>query len=219
MNIAIIGAGNVGRALGTSFTAAGHTVTYAARDTAGAREAADSIGARAAATPADAARDADVVVLAIPYETAGRDVAAQLAPVAWGRVVVHATNPLTADYGDLATRNGPSAAENFAAWMPGARLVKAFNTLFASVQANPATHGTIVDGLYATDDREAGTTVAALLQSVGFRPIYVGPLARARELEAVAFLNIQLQMQAQGDWRTAITFVGAPTGATQETAG
>ncbi len=219
MKIAIIGAGNVGKALGSTFAAAGHAVTYAARDADGAQEAAKASGGTVAASPADAVRAADLVVLAVPYASAAQDVAGQIAPVAAGKIVIDATNPLTPDYTGLVTATGPSGAETFAGWLPGARVVKAFNTLFASVQANPATHGTTVDALYATDDQEVSVTVAKLLRSLGYRPVYVGPLARARELEALAFLNIQLQMRAQGDWRTAITLVGAPAAATTPEAG
>lgn len=214
MKIAIIGAGNVGKALGSSFSRAGHEVVFAARGSEHPRQAAGAVGATAVATPADAARGADLVVLAVPYASAARDVASQIAPNVTGKIVIDATNPLTPDYSALATAGGPSGAENFATWLPGARVVKAFNTLFASVQADPGTHGVMVDALYATDDGEAKTTIADVLRSLGFRPVYVGPLARARELEAIAFLNIQLQMQAQGDWRTAVTLVGAPPAAT-----
>lgn len=93
-------------------------------------------------------------------------------------------------------------------------MVKAFNTLFAGVQADPSTHGVTLDALYATDDDRARVEVGDLLRSMGFRPVHVGPLARARELEAIAFLNIQLQMQAHGDWRTAVALVGAPEAST-----
>jgi predicted dinucleotide-binding enzyme len=67
---------------------------------------------------------------------------------------------------------------------------------------------------FATDDVAGTREVADLLSSMGFRPIYVGPLARARELEAIAFLNVSLQIHAGGEWRTAITLVGAPEAAT-----
>jgi predicted dinucleotide-binding enzyme len=70
-----------------------------------------------------------------------------------------------------------------------------------------------VDALFATDDEAARATVGDLLKSLRFRPVYVGPLARARELEAMALLNIQLQMTAAGDWRTAFALIGAPKAA------
>ena len=68
----------------------------------------------------------------------------------------------------------------------------------------------VIDALFAADDQGARDTVGDLLRSLGFRPVYVGPLARARELEAMAFLNIYLQMTAEGDWRTAFSLIGPP---------
>lgn len=213
MNIAIIGTGNVGRALGSSMRRAGHDVTYAGRDPDKAEATAGELDAAATSTPSDAVRDADIVVLAIPY-AAARDVARGIENGIRGKIVIDATNPLSEDYQGLVTANGPSGAENIASWLPGASVVKAFNTLFASVQGDPDAHGVTVDALFATDDQSARESVATLLESMGFRPVYVGPLARARELEAIAFLNIQLQMQNQGDWRTTVTLVAPPPAAT-----
>ncbi len=209
MNIAIIGTGNVGKALGSSFVKAGHHVIYGAHaGTTGS--AAGEAGDTAALSPAEAAHQADMVVIAVPYVSAAREVAKAIAPEIKGKIVIDATNPLKADYSGLATEGGPSGAENFAAWLPGARVVKAFNTIFASVQADPTTLGVKIDALYATDDDGACIVVSELLSSIGFRPVYVGPLARARELEAIANLNIHLQIETKGDWRTSINFVGAP---------
>jgi predicted dinucleotide-binding enzyme len=196
MKIAIIGSGNVGSALGSSLTRAGNEVTTTTR------------GHEAAAVAA-----ADAVVLAVPW-TSFDDVAARIAPAVAGKLVIDTMNPLNADYSGLDTEGGPSGAEHVAELLPGARVVKAFNTLFASVQADPTTHGTTIDALYATDDAQAKAQVADLVRGMGFRPVYVGPLARAAQLEAIAFLNISLQLQTGGDWRTAISLVGAPEAAT-----
>ncbi len=214
MKVAIIGAGNVGKALGATFSRAGHDVTYAATSESNARTAAEGVGGSTASSPAAAASAADLVILAVPGSVA-EAVAAAIATEVRGKIVVDSTNPLKSDMSGLATEGGPSEAERIAAKLPGARVVKAFNTLFASVQADPGAHGVVVDALYATDDQTARSEVGRLIESFGFRPVYVGPLARARELEAIAFLNISLQLQAQGDWRTAVTLVGAPKAAVE----
>jgi 8-hydroxy-5-deazaflavin:NADPH oxidoreductase len=213
VNIAMIGTGNVGKALGTSFVRAGHQVTFAARDADKTRAVAAELGARAADSAAEAARDADVVVLAVWYSSE-EEVAADIAPVSAGKVVIDVANPLTPDYSGLATAGGPSAAERLAERLPNAKVAKAFNTLFATVQADPTAHGTRLDGLYAADDEDARATVAALLDSIGLRPVNVGALERARELEALGFLNIGLQTAHGGDWRSAFVIRGAPAGAT-----
>jgi predicted dinucleotide-binding enzyme len=215
MKIAIIGTGNVGKALGATLVRAGNSVVYASASSDGARKAADATGGSAAGSVRAAAEGAEVVVIAVPYVSAGRQVATELAPAVSGKIVIDATNPTKPDGSGLATAGGPSGAENFASWLPGAHVVKAFNTLFASVQADPKAHGVVIDALFATDDQGARATVGELLRSLGFRPVYVGPLARARELEAMAYMNIALQMSAEGDWRTSINLVGAPKMATE----
>ena len=209
MNITIIGTGNVGRALGTSLAGAGHTVTFAARDAAKTAALATETGTKAAGSLVGAVRSADVIVLAVPYAAAA-DITAEIAATAVGKVVIDATNPLKADYSGLVTDGTASGAEIIAAALPGARVVKAFNTMFAGVQANPDAHGIVLDALFATDDETARTTVAALAASIGFRPVYVGPLAAARELEAMAWLNIRLQMLTGGSWQSSYVLVGAP---------
>ncbi len=210
MKVAVIGAGNVGKALGSSISKAGHEVVFASRGES-ATTAAQQAGGKATkgSSVRDAAAQADIVILAIPY-SASHDVATALEGVIAGKVVIDVTNPLAADGSGLATEPGTSAAENIARWMPGARVVKAFNTLFASVQGNPKAHGMEVDALFATDDDTAREKVAQLLSSMGFRPVWVGPLSRARELEAMGFLNIALQMVTNGEWQTTFTLVAPP---------
>ena len=213
MKIAIIGTGNVGRALGTSFAGAGHQVVLSGHEAAKTAEVASAIGALAAGSAADAVGAADIVVIAVPY-TAVPSVAAEIAPFVAGKVVIDATNTLKPDYSGLATGDGPSGAELLAAVLPGARVVKAFNTLFAANQGNPRALGTTLDAIYATDDAEAHATFAALASSIGFRPVSVGPLAAARELEAMAWLNIRLQLLSNGSWQTAYVLVAPPAVAT-----
>jgi predicted dinucleotide-binding enzyme len=197
VNIAIIGKGNVGTALGTSLTKAGRHVTYTGSD-----------GGHLAQVAA-----ADVVVFAVPYGAVDA-IAREIAPVVAGKVVVDATNPLKADYSGLATEGGPSGAEILATLLPGARIVKAFNTLFAGIQGNPELHGRQLDVLYATDDDAAGKAVAALAGAIGFRPVLVGPLSAARELESLAWLNIRLQLIHKGSWQSSLVLVGAPEAST-----
>jgi hypothetical protein len=209
MKIAIIGTGNVGQALGGSFARAGHEVTFAGRNPEKTRQVAAGLGSSAAPTVAAAAREADAIVLAVPAgEVEG--VLAEIGSAAAGKVVLDATNPLKPDYSGLANTGAPSIAERVADLLPGAHVAKAFNTLFGAVQADPTTHGTTLDALYATDDDVAAATVTELASSIGFRPVRVGPLAAARELEALAWLNIRLQLINGGDWRTALVLVGAP---------
>lgn len=215
MDISIIGSGNIAKALGASAVRAGHVVTIASRDADKAAATASEIGAR----PADllaAVHSADVIVLAVPASAAA-EVATEIAPAAIGKVVVDVTNPLKGDMSGLFTE-GTSIAEQLAQILAGAHVVKGFNTLFGSIQANPETLGTTLDALYATDDETARDEFATLATSLGFRPVHVGPLAAARELEAMALLNIRLQLVANGQWQSSFVLVGAPKLATANSA-
>jgi NADPH-dependent F420 reductase len=218
MRVAIIGTAKVGQALGTSLIRAGHEVIFGARNATKTREVASSVGAEAAGSTADAARRADVIVLAIPF-TALETVAREIATGARGKVVIDATNPIKEDLSGLANECGPSDAEQVAAILPRARVVKAFNTLFAALVADPVVRATRLDAFFATDDETAAETVAVLLKSLGFRPVLIGPLAAARQLEGMAWLNIRLQLQAGGDWRSSFVMVGAPAKAVIERRG
>lgn len=209
MKIAVIGTGNVGGALGHALTGAGHEVIYAARDQGKVEAKAHDTGAEAAASPADAVKDADIVILAVPF-TALQEVAAEIAGAVSGKLIVDVTNPIKPDYSGLSTVGGPSGGERVAASLPGASVVKGFNTVFATNQANPAAHGQVLDALYATDDDAASAEFAKLASSIGFRPVKVGPLSAAAELEAMAWLNIRLQMLAKGTWNSAFVLVAPP---------
>ncbi len=209
MDIAIIGAGNVGRALATSFIHGGHSVVIASRDPEDAGSVAVATRARVAASNAEAASAADIVVLAVPFDSAP-DIAAEIRDAVAGKVVVDVTNRMSfgADGPDIDTTT--SNAEELAALLPEARVVKAFNTLFASNQADPIVDGVRLDGFVAGDDAEAKATVLALVASIGLDPVDVGPLSRARQLEGLAFLNITVNIANNGSWQSGWKLVGAP---------
>lgn len=211
MRIAVIGTGNVGQALGSSLLRAGHEVTFAARDADKTRQVARQLGAKAADRPAQAVASAEVVVLAVPYD-ALPDAAGEIREQAAGKVVIDPTNP------GPATGGGPSAAEQLAERLPGTHVAKALNTLFGTFMAQPDLHGRKVDALFATDSDEARSKVAELLSSLGFRPVDIGGLQSARQMEAMAWLNIQLQMRHGGDWSSTFVLVGAPEAAVREVA-
>ena len=209
--IAVIGTGNVGGALGSAAAKAGYDVVFAGQDAAKTREVAEAAGATAAATPREAAAVAHIIVLAVPY-SAFQAVAAEIAPVADGKIVIDPSNPLKPDYSGLALSDS-SGAEELARLLPESKVVKAFNTLFAGNTANPQALGLQLDSLFATDDEAAKDAVCGLSSSIGFRPIHVGPLTASRELEAMALLNIRLQIVSNGNWNTAFALVSPPESA------
>jgi NADPH-dependent F420 reductase len=209
MDIAIIGAGNVGQALASSFVRAGHTVIVTSRDPRDAGSVATDTGATVAGSNVAAARAAQVIVLAVPFDSFGT-VAAEIGAAATGKVVVDVSNRMSfgADGPEIDTTT--SNAEVLADLLPDAHVVKAFNTLFASNQSDPIAEGVALDGYVAADDPTARATVLELVASIGLDPVDVGPLTRARQLEGLAFLNITLNIAHGGAWQSGWKLVGAP---------
>jgi NADPH-dependent F420 reductase len=199
MNVTIIGTGNVARSLSTRLVSGGNSVTLLTRNVEPAGELVSSLqqvaqaGATARVAPLGGAIEDDVVVLAVPY-SAVEEIVAEYREHLGGKIVVDPTNPLNATYDGLVTPADSSAAEEIARLLPeSTRVVKAFNTAFASTVAAGAVEGRPIDILIAGDDAEAKATVGKLVEDGGLRPIDAGPLTRARQLEGLAFLHIQLQ--------------------------
>ena len=209
MDVAIIGAGNVGGALARSLGKAGHSVTITAASPESAEAVAQNAEARAVAGNREAVEAGEVVVLAVPTQALD-ELLAEIGDALGGRVVVDVTNRL--DPGDPgAMIDGTSNAERIQARVPAARVVKALNSVLASRQADPVVEGIEIDGFVAGDDQEAKRVVLELLRSIGLRPIDAGPLTMARALEAMAALNISLNMRNEWSWQTGWKLVG-PTG-------
>lgn len=192
MKITVIGAGNMGAAFVKQLTGAGHQVRVTSRDTAKAAQLAAAHPGAKAVPAAGAADAADVIVLATGYADAigALRAAGKLA----GKVVIDITNPLTADYMGLTIGHDTSAAEEIAKAVPGAEVVKAFNTVFAQVLAEGADlgNGRKVSVFVAGDSERAKQTAATIAGSIGFAVIDAGPLKNARYLEPLAGLNIYL---------------------------
>lgn len=209
MDIAIIGAGNVGRSLATAFVRAGHAVTIASRDPEDVGAVAAETGATVAESNEAAVIASSVVVLAVPFGSAA-DIAVEIGDAVTGKVVVDVSNRMSFGADGPAMDTTTSNAEELAALLPGASVVKAFNTLFASHQTDPIAEGLQLDGYVAADDDAARAIVLDLVESIGLRPVDVGPLVRARQLEGLAFLNITLNIANGGSWQSGWKLVGAP---------
>ncbi|MEM5318613.1 NAD(P)-binding domain-containing protein [Paraburkholderia sp. JHI869] len=190
MKITVIGTGNMGAAFVKQLTAAGHEVRVTGRDLAKAQALASQNPGAEAVVAAVSAIDSTVVILATGYN----DAVAALRSVGdvSGKTVIDITNPLTADYMGLTIGHQSSAAEEIARAVPGADVVKAFNTLFAQVLADgPAfANGQRGAVFYAGDSALAKTTVKSIIDSLGFEAVDAGGLKNARYLEPLAGLNI-----------------------------
>lgn len=196
MKIGIIGAGSVGRALAGLARTGGHSPVLSERvpsdDTVGFQDAAEAGG---------------VVIIAIPY-TATASVLPPLAVALAGKTVIDATNPLNDDWSPKILGAQTSAAEEIAKLLPGARVVKAFNTVFADIMVADKLSclGVPVTGFVAGDEAAARHQVADLVKDMGLAPVETGPLATARYLEAMAHLNIAIAVGQSGGTNAAFLY-------------
>jgi predicted dinucleotide-binding enzyme len=129
-------------------------------------------------------------MLAVPFTAIGATVQ-EIGGGADGKILVDATNALTADY-QWAIGFSTSGAEELQKKLPRARVVKAFNTVFAAQMETGRTNGEQLTTFVAGDDAAAKEVVLGLARQVGFDAVDAGPLRNARMLEPLAFLNIQL---------------------------
>ncbi|HET6310953.1 MAG TPA: NAD(P)-binding domain-containing protein [Candidatus Nitrosotalea sp.] len=208
MEIAIIGAGNVGKALAKSAVKAGHSVTLSAKTAEHAADAAKATGAKAAHSNKEAIEDAEVVIVAVPYDKLG-EVFRELGSSVDGKIVIDATNHVDME-NPGAVLGSPSNAEEIQTRHPKVRVVKAFNYAFASRMADPILKGIKLDGFVAGDDAAAKAKVLELVGSIGFRPVDAGGLVMARVLEHMALLNITLQIRNGWPWQNGWKLVGPP---------
>ena len=210
MNVTIIGAGNMGRGIGTRLVAGGHSVTFVdanpetAEKTASEVRAAAGNAGRVSTASLRQAELGDVVVLAVWYGT-NIEIAKQLGSKLAGKVVVDIANPLNSSFDGLATAPDSSSAEDVArAIAAGAKVVKAFNTTYAGTLVAGQVAGQPLDVFIAGDDEEAKNKVAELVKDGGMRPIDTGPLSRARQIEAMQFLHIVTQGTLGTNWASTI---------------
>jgi hypothetical protein len=212
MGITIIGAGNMARGIGTRLVAAGESVTITDRTPEHATALAQELGAQADSgvtvktIPFGSPIQDNTVVLALFYPVE-KEVATQLRDQLAGKTIVEITNPLNASFDDLATPEGTSAAEEIAQMIPQARVVKAFNTTFAGTLVAGQVAGQPLDVFLASDDADAKAHLAMILAASGLRPLDVGPLKRARQLEGLGLLHITQQFSLNTSFGSAVKII------------
>ena len=179
--VSIIGSGNMGSAIGAIVAAGGNTVEFVGRDTS------DAISG-------------DIVVLAVPHPALAEIVAKRGSDLA-GKIVVDITNPLNFEtFDSLTVAADGSATAEIAAALPDSRVLKAFNTTFAGTLAVATVGPLTTTVLIAGDDADAKALLAGIVTSGGLKAIDAGSLARARELEAIGFLQITLAAGEKISW-------------------
>ena len=203
--ISIVGAGNVARGIATRALAAGYDVQLLVRNEEQGKTLAGELGGNVTVSNIGDAVSGDIVALAVPY-TVVPELASAFAGFA-GKTVIDATNPLNAEFTGLATAPGTSGAETIAALAPDAKVVKAFNTVFAVNTIAGEKNGQPLDLLVAADDADAKAAVVAFAEKAGFRVIDTGALSQARTLEALAWLHMQLQFTRGTNFASAFQLI------------
>jgi len=209
MRVGILGSGLVGGKLGTLFARSGHEVVFSyARSPKKLERLARDAGRKAGAgTPAEAARDADALLLAVHWSRID-DVLKQAGDLS-GKVIVSCSLPMNADNTDLVVAHTSSGAEELAKMIPKAWVVSAFNTvpsevLFGVYEARrKASRPSLV---YCGDDKRSKAVTAELIRDVGFDPVDAGPIRIARYTEPFALLVAQLAYEREGGPELAYRF-------------
>ena len=209
MRVGILGSGLMGGKLGTLFARAGHEVifSYARSEDKLKKLARDAHGKARAGSPAEAAHDADALLLAVHWSRI-EDVLNQAGDLP-GKVIVSCSLPMNADDTGLVVAHTSSGAEALAKSVPKARIVSAFNTvpsevLFGVFEARrKAARPSLV---YCGDDSSSKSIAAELIRDVGFDPVDAGPLRIARYTEPFGLLVAQLAYEGKGGPELAYRF-------------
>jgi predicted dinucleotide-binding enzyme len=190
--ISIIGSGGMAAAIGGLAVKAGHTVEVMSRNAAKARTLAEPFGASATTGTFGATPAGHIVILAVPY-SAVLDVVKQYGEALAGKLLVDITNPVGSDLTSFVTPDDSFGAREIAKAAPAdAQVIKAFNTQFSHVLAAGSAEGHPLDVFLAGDDAQAKARVSTFVESLGLRPLDVGPLSMARTLEHVCLLSLGL---------------------------
>ena len=190
-DITIIGTGNMAAGIAARAATAGRSIQILSRDAVAASALASATSASVGTTGKEI--EGSIVILATYFEVS-KEIVSRYGTALDGKTIVDISNPVnTETYDSLTVPAGSSAAEEIQALVPGANVVKGFNTVFASTLAAGEVAGQTLDVLLAGDSDEAKAAVASFINDSGLRAIDVGPLRRARELEAFQLLVVGLQ--------------------------
>jgi predicted dinucleotide-binding enzyme len=205
MKVTIIGAGNMGRGIGSRIVEGGNDVELVDHNPDDARALAGELGDSATANDSPSG---EIIILALPYE-ALPDAIEQYSDELAGKVVVDIANPAEWSTMDrLVTPPDSSSAEETAKRVPeGTRVLKAFNTTFAGTLVAGEVAGQDLEVLIAGDDEGAKQMLASVVEAGGLRPLDVGPLKRARQLEQVGLFHMAIQDPLGSGFGSALRLV------------
>lgn len=213
--VAVLGNGDVGVALGKGFVAIGCQVVFGTRDAANekSRKALAAVPGSRAAGYAEAAHAGDLAVVALPWDGVQGGLQSAGADSLAGKLVIDASNPLSFATGAplLAIGFTDSAGETVQRLLPGARVVKAFNTITAAHMVNPKLPDGVPDMFIAGNDAAAKAEVADILRAFGWRePIDMGDIGASRLLEPLAMVWISYGFR-NNHWTHGFSLLGRKT--------
>jgi len=205
--IAVIGAtGNMGSAISKSLSKGNYKLLLCANEQDKVQTLVQQIklqnssaDVEAVDCSTEASWEADIIILALPYE-AEKEVAEKIREMANQKIVISIANPLNSSYNGLVTAVDTSAAEELQKLLPNSKVIKAFNTTFAADFTTPVIDGKQVDAFVAGNDEDALQTVSELVTTAGFNPIVAGNLSVSRTLESMQLLLIQLGIKYNYNW-------------------
>ena len=195
MKISVIGAGNVGGALGRSLAQKGHEIVFGVRDPQSEKvqNLLASIPNNAKADSNQAAcAESEVIILTTPWQTTQAAIAS--CGDLTNKILIDCTNPLTEDFSGLTIGFTTSGGEQVAEWAKGAKVYKVFNQTGYGIMADPILEGHQAVMFVCGDDEESKPIVIKLTEDVGFETIDAGKLSTARLLEPYAMLWIKLAL-------------------------
>lgn len=207
-NITIIGNGNMARGIATRALAAHQSVEILGQEAGKAQALANELGGGVTFGSTAQAPKGSIVVLAVPFDAA-KSLVSTYGEALAGKTIVDITNPVDFEtFDSLVVAPGTSAAEEIAKLAPAsAHVVKAFNTTFAGPLAAGESGGQPLDVFIAGDNAHSTGAVGSFASAAGLRPLVVGPLKRARELEGFQFVLMTMQANpefADFNWDTGL---------------
>jgi 8-hydroxy-5-deazaflavin:NADPH oxidoreductase len=206
MKIAIIGAGNVGTALGNAWIKRGHEIAFGVRDpqSAKARSLAQQFPTARLLPNGKAADNAEIIVLATPWQST--EEAVRACGDLQGKTIVDCTNPLRSDFSGLEVGFSTSGGEFIAKWAHGADIFKAMNQIGARLMDAPSFGGTVKPVMFVCGEGKQKASVILLVEQLGFAVIDAGELKIARLLEpyGMLWIHLALTQKVPGDFAFAL---------------
>jgi 8-hydroxy-5-deazaflavin:NADPH oxidoreductase len=206
MKIGIIGAGNVGTALGNAWTKRGHEIAFGVRDpeSAKARSLAQQFPAAHLLPNSQAAQNTEIIVLATPWQST--EEAVRTCGDLKGKTIIDCTNPLKSDFSGLEVGFSTSGGEFVSQWADGADVFKAMNQIGARLMDAPFFGGTVKPVMFICGEGKQKASVILLVEQLGFTVIDAGELKTARLLEpyGMLWIHLALTQKVPGDFAFAL---------------